>query len=134
MSELENYMINEKQIQQLKYQYMTYFKQNYREIVNKKDFTSIDFLKAMYEMEKLNWKKFNHIGFINHRTEECVQFIREGKNEWYADVPIIINGEWNGYSWSAYSDNKTIANMLRLFFEEVEWFGMLSWKMRRYKK
>ncbi len=134
MSELEQYMINEKQIQQLKYQYMTYFKQNGREIVEQKKFVPIDFLKAMSEMEKLNWKQFNHIGFVNHKTDDFVQFIRQGPNMWYAEVTIEVNGVWDGYSWCAYSDNKTIANMLRLFFEEVEWFGMLSWKMRRYKK
>jgi len=133
MSELENYLYNQKQHQQLKYQYITYFKQNGNEIVGHDKIVPIDFLTAIYEMEKLDWKKFNHIGFTNHRNEDFVQFIRQGPNKWYSDIPIDDGVNWDGYTWSAYTDNKTIANMMRLFFEEVEWFGMLSWKMRRFK-
>jgi len=88
----------------------------------------------MSEMEKLDWNKFNHIGFVNHNIRETVQFIRKGKNFWYADVPIDDGANWDGYVWGAYSDNKTISNMMRLFCEEVEWFRMLKWKMRRIKK
>ena len=40
---------------------------------------------------------------------------------------------WDGYCWCAYSKTQKITDMVRLFFEEVPWFGMLSWKMRRFK-
>jgi len=133
MSELENYMLDEKKILDAKYQYITYYKQNGKEIVKSKDEIPIDFLKAMYEVENLNWKLDNHIGFENHKTDDVVQFIRKGKNNWYVDVPIKINSLWNGYFWGSYSDNKTISNMLRLYFEEVDWFDMLRWKMGRVK-
>ena len=120
--------------QNIKYQNITYYKQNGSKTVESEDMVHIDFIKAMSEMENLNWNEFNHIGFENHRTNENVQFIRKGKNNWYADVPIIIDGKWDGYCWGAYSDNKTISNMMRLFFEEVEWVGMLSWKLWRIKQ
>jgi len=126
----ENFQVEEI-LQDTKFQNITYYKQNDSEIIGHDKWVSIDFLKAMSEMEKLDCEKPNHIGFKNHRTEETVQFIRKGKNNWYADIPIKNNGEWKGYCWGAYSDNKTISNMMRLFFEEVEWFGMLEWKMRR---
>ena len=127
----EKFVQEQKEIIDTKYQNITYYKQNGSEVMGHDKWISIDFLKAMSEMEKLDWEKPNHIGFKNHRTEETVQFIRKGKNNWYADIPIKNNGEWKGYCWGAYSDNKTISNMMRLFFEEVEWFGMLEWKMRR---
>ncbi len=119
-------------VQDIKYQNITYYKQNCSKIVKSEDVVHIDFIKAMSEMENLNWNEFNHIGFVNHRTNENVQFIRKGKNNWYAEVPIDGGLDWRGYYWGAYSDNKTISNMMRLFFEETEWFGMLRWKFRRY--
>lgn len=121
----------QEEITDIKYQNITYYKQNGSEIIGHNKWASIDFLKAMSEMEKLDWRKSNHIGFENHKTEELVQFIRKENNKWYADVPIDRGSIWDGYCWGAYSDNKTISNMMRLFFEEVEWFGMLEWKMRR---
>jgi len=123
----------QKNIQGIKYQYITYYKQNGNDIIEAKDCVLIDFIKAMNEMENLNWKLFNHIGFVNHKRNENLQFIREGFDNWYADVPIKNEGEWQGYYWGAYDNNKTISNMMRLFFEEVNWFGMLRWKMRRFQ-
>ncbi len=124
--------LKQKEIQGIKYQDITYFKQNGNEIVDSEPLIHIDFIKAMSEMENLNWKLFNHIGFTNHKTNDFVQFIRQGQNKWYADVPIDDGVNWEGYCWIAYGDNKTISNMMRLFFEEVDWFGMLRWKMRRF--
>jgi len=130
----EETLQEQKEVVDTKYQYITYYKQNGNDIIEAKDCVLIDFIKAMNEMENLNWKLFNHIGFVNHKRNENLQFIREGKNNWYADVPIDNEANWGGYCWGAYSDNKTISNMMRLFFEEVEWFGMLDWKMRRVNK
>ncbi len=135
MSNFEMAEINfqeQKEIFDTKYQDITYFKQNGNEIVNYEALIHIDFIKAMSEMENLNWKLFNHIGFRNHKTNDFVQFNRRGQNRWYADVPIDRGVNWEGYCWGAYGDNKTISNMMRLFFEEVDWFRMLRWKMRRF--
>jgi len=136
MSNFEMTEINfqeEKEIQGIKYQDITYYKQNGNDFVIYEDLIHVDFMKAMSEMENLNWKLFNHIGFINQKTDDLVQFIRQRKNRWYADVPINRGKNWEGYSWGAYADNKTISNMMRLFFEEVDWFEMLRWKMRRFE-
>ena len=127
----EKYFQDQNEILDTKYQNITYYKQNGSEVIGHGKWVSIDFLKAMSEMEKLDWNKDNHIGFDNHNTHENVQFIRKRKNNWYADVPIDDGVNWDGYCWGAYSDNKTISNMMRLYFEEVEWFGILEWKMRR---
>jgi len=130
----EEYLQEQKEITDTKYQDITYYKQNGSEIIESDKWVSIDFLKAMSEMEKLNCNKFNYIGFVNHNTHETVQFIRKEENYWYADVPINAGVNWDGYIWGAYSESKTISNMMRLFFEEVEWFRMLSWKLRRVKQ
>ena len=119
----------------IKYQDIIYYMQNPDKVVESKDQIHIDFLKAMPEMNNLDFTfERNYIGFENKRTNECVQFIRKEQDKWYAEVPILHGKDWDGYAWCSYSDSKTITNMLRLFFEEVLWFGMLSWKMRRFNK
>ena len=119
----------------IKYQDIIYYMHNTNKVVKSKDQIHIDFLKAASEMNYLDYTfKPNYIGFKNQRTNECVQFIRQGQDKWYAEVPILHGKGWDGYAWCSYSDSKTIVNMIRLFFEEVLWFGMISWKMRRFKK
>ena len=118
----------------VKYQNIVYYMHNPDNTVLSEDQIHIDFLKAMSEMNNLDYTfERNYIGFTNQRTNECVQFIRQGQDKWYAEVPIMHGKGWDGYAWCSYSDSKTIVNMMRLFFEEVLWFGMLSWRMRRFK-
>jgi len=142
-------------IQNTKYQDMIYYKNDRDEIVKWQDWVQVDFFKAMSEMEKLDWTfSKNHIGFSNRKNKDAVLLRRKKKNEWCAEVPIFnlelegvttydydeddeitkFTEEWDGYIWSAYSDNKTISDMMKLFFEEVPWFGMLNWKMERYNE
>ena len=95
----------------------------------------IDYLGAMREMEGLpvatGWYRF--IGFENRDNGDNVQFIRLGEDLWYADVPINGGPNWDGYYWGARADSKSVAAMLRLFFEEMPWLGMLPFTMRRHK-
>ncbi len=119
----------------VKYQDIVYYMHDIDKTVESKEKIHVDFLKAMHEMECLDWKYTkNFIGFTNERTNECVQFVRSGQDKWYAEVPIRHGRGWNGYVWCDNSDSKTIGNMVRLFFEEMPWFGMLSWKLKRLKK
>ncbi|MEC4848992.1 MAG: hypothetical protein RI100_07380 [Nitrosarchaeum sp.] len=95
----------------------------------------INFFKAIDEMQKLDWKYSpNYIGFTNNNTQENVQFSRTEQDKWYAETLIKPDGNWNGYVWCCYSEFKTIENMLELFFEEVSWSQMLSWKLKRIGK
>ena len=118
----------------VKYQDITYHMDNSDKTIHRKEHAQIDFLKAMSEMKNLDWKyDNNYITFFNEKTKECVQFLRKDEDQWYAEVPINDGIHWDGYAWSCDSKSKPIMNMLRLYFEEVPWFGMLSWKMRRFK-
>jgi len=122
-------------LQNTKYQDIIYYKYNRNKLVKSSNNIHIDFLKAMSEMEKLDWTfSPNYIGFENKKKDELVQFIRLEQNMWYAEIPINSGVNWDGYLWGTYSDNKTISDMLRLFFEETPWFGILNWKMSRYQK
>lgn len=121
-------------ISDVKYQDITYHMDNTDKTIHSKENAQIDFLKAMNEMENLDWKyENNYITFVNNKTRECVQFLRKDKDWWYAEVPINDGAKWEGYAWSCDAESKPIMDMLRLYFEEVPWFGMLSWKMRRFK-
>jgi hypothetical protein len=125
---------NQQQVLDVKHQNIIYFMDNKIKKVSQKELVQIDFLKATSEMNGIDWAyEMNFIGFDNLSKKECVQFIRQGQDKWYVEVPILKNGKWKGYAWGSYSDSATVTNLLRLFFEEVAWFGMLSWKMRRFK-
>ena len=96
----------------------------------------VDFIGAMREMESLPVATgpYRFIGFLNRRNRDNVQFIRMAEDEWYVDVPINGGYEWDGYYWGARTDTKTVSELLRLFFEEMPWFGMVQFTMRRYNK
>jgi len=124
-------LVKQDQIQNVKFQNISYFMNSVKGYVNN---TPVDFLKAMSEMESLDYKfDGNFIGFVNEKTKECLQFIRREKDEWYVESVIGYGKGWDGYCWCAHSKTQKITDMVRLFFEEVPWFGMLSWKMRRFK-
>ena len=112
---------------------ITYYKQNGNDIVESKQKVSISYMKALDEMDTLHWNLFNYIGFKNHYTKEVLQFIRKGYAYWYAEVPINNGLKWDGYYWFAYSVIPQNVRMLRLFFAEKDWYGLLDWKFRRYK-
>ena len=127
-------LIKQDTIPDVKYQDIIYHMDNPDKTVHSKDQIHIDFFKATSEMKNLDWNyDWNYITFDNKKTNECVQFKRKGEDYWYADVPIKNNKDWEGYYWCSYSDTRKVIDMLKLFFEEVSWFGMLEWKMRRFK-
>jgi hypothetical protein len=127
-------LTKQEEIQNVKYQNIIYFMNNKGKSIDSKHNIPIDFLKAMSEMESLDWKfEDNFIGFVNRKTNECLQFRRRENDVWYSEVVIGHGYGWDGYCWCTYSKSNKITDMLRLFFEEVPWFGMLSWKMRRFK-
>ena len=116
-------------IQEIKYQDVIYFKNNSDKVISGLEFQSIDFLKAMSEMESMDWNfSPNSIGF-SRRGDDAVLFRRKSQTNWSAEVPIFEDEKWTGFGWFSQSDNSTISNLLRLFFEQVPWFGRLSWKM-----
>ena len=118
----------------VKYQNIIYYMDNKIKKVSQKQKAQIDFVKATSEMGELDWNyEENFIGFDNLAKHECVQFMRQGHDRWYAEAPIGYGVAWDGYAWCSYSDSKTATDLIRLFFEEVPWFGMLSWKMRRFR-
>lgn len=95
----------------------------------------IDYLGAMREMEGLPVASGPNrfIGFVNRANGDNVQFIRLGEDLWYADAPINAGTNWDGYYWGARADSESVAAMLRLFFEEMPWLGMLPFTMRRHR-
>lgn len=125
---------NQNTISDVKYQDIHYYMRSREKTIESDDHIHIDFFKALSEMKDLDWSyEKNYIGFKNNRTNECVQFIRKDEDKWYAEVPILSGKGWEGYAWSCHSDSKLVFDMMQLFFDEVIWFHMLPWKMRRFK-
>jgi hypothetical protein len=95
----------------------------------------IGFLDAINEMSTLDWNYSpNYIGFTNENTKENVQFSCIGIDKWYAERLIKNNGKWEGYVHCCYSEFEPLENMLSLFFQELEWIHVLSWKLKRIGK
>jgi len=121
-------ILNQENIQDIKHQDIIYWKNNRYESVSGLKFLAVDFLKAMYEMNTLDYTfSQNSIGFS--RIGDEVSLRRKNETRWSAEIPIFEGDKWTGFSWFAYSDTITISDMLRLFFEEMPWSGMLSWKI-----
>ena len=135
LQEMDNdEQVNQDTIVDVKFQHIIYYLQNPGRFVDSKKNIPVDFIKAMNEMKNLDYNyEDNFIGFENKKTNECVQFIRKGEDDWYAEVPITHGKGWDGYAWCCDTKSKPVMDMVRLFFEEVPWFGMLDWKMRRFK-
>ena len=89
-----NYRESSKQetVADIKYQNIIYYMDNKIKKVSQKQKAQIDFVKAASEMGGLNWNyEENFIGFDNLAKHECVQFIRQGQDRWYAEAPIRLS-------------------------------------------
>ena len=107
--------------QNIKYQDIIYYKYDGHESITSKDNIKIDFSKAVIEMEKIDWNvEYHHIGFVNKRTNSCLQFVRLDKDEWHADVPIQDERGWIGYIWNCDANTKNVISTLKLFFENLD--------------
>jgi len=115
--------------QEIKPQDIIYYKNNRDEVVSALEFQPIHFLKAMSEMENMDWNfSKNYIGFSDNK--DTIFFRRLNETRWSVEVPIFEGDRWTGYNWYAYSNSQIISDMLRLFFEKISWFEMLLWEMR----
>ena len=129
-----NQNITQIQTEKAEFQQIFYYKDDGKNVISPKNKKQIDILKAISEMQKIDWThKNNFIGFKNYNNNDNVQFIRIKKDEWYCDVPIKINGKWDKYYWKSFQDSKTVFNVVRLFFEEQKWFESIEWKMNAVK-
>ena len=57
---------------------------------------------------------------------------RVADGKWCAEVPVFAKDEWDGYLWRVFTDIKRIMDVIRMFFEEMGWFGMIDFKMDRH--
>ena len=114
-----------------KHQDIIYWKFGKFETVHPLSWTQIDLQKALDETQKLLPEYDESIGFSNGRNKDAIHFTRVGKDRWKVQVPIFTRPEWDGYYWRAATNTKLALDTIRLFFDELEWFGMLGFKMRR---
>lgn len=114
-----------------KYQNITYWKHGKFETVSGLEFIPISVEKAISKAQDLLPEYEEGIGFTNGGNKDAIHFIRKGKNYWRATVPVFTRREWDGYYYQASSDTKGVMDVIRLFFDELDWFGMLDFKLRR---
>lgn len=89
---------------------------------------SIDHCGAVHEMSNLDWTlSKNGISFINNKADRSVFFRRLNLDSWYVETAEKDMGGFTGYFLSATIDTASALAVLRLFFEESDWFGAVAW-------
>lgn len=76
----------------------------------------------------------SYVGFCNLSTNESLQFLRRGNEEWYAEVPIDDGEDWQGYTYKSYGNWEQIQKTLESFFAEEPFREFLPWKITRFKR
>jgi hypothetical protein len=87
----------------------------------------IDLQTALNETKNLDWTFLdNGISIINNKTDDCIFFRRVALDRWYVDTPIRLP-RFAGLFWASYVDQSIVEVILRLFFEENDWFCATNW-------
>ena len=105
-----------------------YWKYGKFETIGNKDTVTIDREKALRETEKLLWEHKESIGFSNSRTVDAIHITRVKEDVWLVEVPIIAKRKEDRGPWHAVTDTRRIMDVIKMFFDELEWFGMLDFK------
>lgn len=119
----------ESQIQnkKIEFQDIEYSMANTGKSVNYFEHRQIDLQTALNETKNLDWTFLdNGISIINNKTDDCIFFRRVALDRWYVDTPIRLP-RFAGLFWASYLDENSADTILRLFFEENDWFCATNW-------
>ncbi len=95
---------------------------------------SIDFVKAVKELNDLDWTyKNNGVSFFNLRNDDNVFCSRFEKDKWFVLTRVLENGVYAGYQWSSYPNHQSLLITIRAFFEEGPWFETLNWNKIKWE-
>lgn len=114
------------------HQDITYWKYGRFETVHPLEWATIDLQKALHEIEEIRWEYGESIGFTNGRNKDCIDLKRVEEDRWRAEVPVFTEEEWAGYKYTGHADTRVVKDVTRMFFDEMEWFKMIDFKMGRH--
>jgi hypothetical protein len=111
----------------IEFQDIEYSMANTAKSVSYSEHRQIDLQTALHETKNLDWTFLdNGISIINNKTDDCIFFRRVALDRWYVDTPIRLS-RFSGLFWASYVDENVVEVILRLFFEECDWFGVTHW-------
>lgn len=117
----------QKQDTAIQYQDIEYCLSNRGKSVYCSEHRKIDFQNALHETKNLDWTYLdNGISLVNNKTSDCIFFRRVDLDKWYVDTPIRIP-RFAGLFWASYIDESIVESILRLFFDECDWFSVIHW-------
>jgi len=113
------------------FQLITYYKNDGVKIVKGEANVPIGYFKAKNEIPKINYNiTDNYIGFHNHKTGQTLQMVRMAEDLWYVEnLPGSIN--FQGWIWFHETDTQSVLNLVKLFFDEAEWFDTVNWILKK---
>lgn len=115
------------QDRKIEFQDIEYSMLNTGKAINYFEHKQIDLQTALNETKNLDWTFLdNGVSIINNKTDDCVFFRRVAFDKWYVDTPIRLP-RFTGFFWASYIDENTLEAILRLFFEESDWFCATHW-------
>jgi hypothetical protein len=131
---LEPVLTLQSQNTDIKYQNFTYCLVNRNRKVKYVNQVSIDFTKAVKELNDLDWTyKDNGISIFNLRNDQNIFCSRLKTDKWLVLTRVMKGGVYTGYQWASYPDHESLINTIRLFFEEVDWLASLHYDMIKWE-
>jgi len=116
------------------YQNFVYCMSNRNKKVYGPNMPSIDYQKAVSEINGMDpTYKNNGISIFNLRVDDNIFCSRLKEDKWFVLTRILENNVYTGCQWASYSDHQSLLNVIRIFFEEDNWFDMLKWKKIKWE-
>ena len=68
------------------------------------------------------------IVFYNQQNFNSIDILRVGDDLWNLDTPVFIEDERCRYKHIAQSDTRRLADIIKMFFEGDDWYGMANFR------
>ena len=72
------------------------------------------------------------IVFYNQKNFNSIDILREREDLWHLDTPVFVEDERCRFKHIAQSDTKRLVDMIKMFFEGDDWYGVPNFKFDHY--
>ena len=125
------------QIIDTKYQEIFYCKGRIKDILpnDPNKLAPIDLQKALDETMNLcvaghadKSNAYAWIVFYNQKNFNSIDILRTSENLWFLSTPVFIEDMRCRFKHIAQSDTRRLADIIKMFFEEDDWYGMANFR------
>ena len=84
---------------------------------------SMGIADATYKSQEPVW-----IVFYNQKNFDSLDILRIGDDLWNLDTPVYCDDSFCCFKHAAQSDTKRLVDIIKMFFEEDDWYGMVKFE------